>query len=192
MTRKIVLFGLMIESLALSSAFASSKECQLDQKSLKVKWTAFKTARRIGVSGIFPNVSFSGGKGKTIHDALKDVSFVINTQHIETGDKIRDGKIATIFFGSMENGKKILGKIDRVGRSYAQVSLKMNDVQRTIPLRLALQGKKLTGSGFVDIFDFVAEESLKKINQACYALHEGKTWNTVEVQMEVACEPEKK
>lgn len=39
----------------------------------------------------------------------------------------------------------------------------------------------LSGLGHIDVLDFSLSSALKSINEACYTMHEGKTWSHVEI-----------
>lgn len=160
-------------------------KCQL--KDVKVQWTGFKTAKKAGVSGIFKNVKLIGGLGGDGLDALKKLKFEIDTTALESGDAARDLKISKIFFGTMKDGSKITGSIQKVEKGYATARVTMNGVDKDVALEVKLDGNKVTGHGFIDILDFSAVSSLRSLNKACFAKHEGKTWSDAEVTITATC-----
>lgn len=63
----------------------------------------------------------------------------------------------------------------------------MNGVDKDVALEVKLDGNKVTGHGFIDILDFSAVSSLRSLNKACFAKHEGKTWSDAEVTITATC-----
>ena len=63
------------------------------------------------------------------------------------------------------------------------LALTLNGQTKEVPLTYTFEGNKLEAQGAIDVFDFVLNDQLAEINKACYALHEGKTWNDVGIAL---------
>ena len=173
---------LLLMSLLSTPIFA---DCiQLQKNSAKITWTSYKTLAKIGVSGTFKDVSFSKvNKGKTVKDVISKSSFSINTSSVFTKNPGRDNKISKFFFSTMTGGQKIQGKVSKVTQKYIFVDFTINSKTKTIPLPYSIKNNSLNAKGIIDIFDFSMNKELAALNKACFAKHEGKTWNDVEVQV---------
>ena len=184
MIRKIGV-ALMMGSLSLVS-FAGYGACKVDESTLKVAFTGYKTAKKLPVSGRFTKVAIKGGQGKDLLSALKTTGFTIDGTKIDSGDKGRDAKLGAIFFGAMSGGK-ISGKVDSIKDGYAYVSLTMNGVTKPVPLKLSMAGKAVEAQGVIDIMDFGGSSPLAALNKACFEKHEGKTWSEGAVTITASC-----
>jgi len=65
------------------------------------------------------------------------------------------------------------------------VDITMNSISLKIPMRYSVVNDKVSASGTIDLADFSMLKSLKSINKACYALHQGKTWQDVDISFEI-------
>jgi len=157
---------------------------------IDVSWKAFKTANKLGVDGIFTYVTFSPkkNKAKDLHGLLLGAKISIDPLKIDTGNKARDEKITSLFFAAMK-GKTIEGeiveiKVDTPKSGIFIAKIIMNAQEVLVPLRYyyEFKRKELVATGYIDIFDFSANDALKSINKACYDLHQGKTWNDVNIE----------
>lgn len=158
--------------------------CTIDKENLKVKWTAFKTPQKVGVSGAFTDLKYSGNNsGPSLEAALKEASLIIDSSKIDTNNPARDSKIVKFFFSNAMGDNKITAKVKSVSNNIANLEVTMNNKTVEVPLSLSLEKSKLTATGHLDILDFSMSKSLKAINKACYALHEGKTWSHVIVEV---------
>lgn len=61
----------------------------------------------------------------------------------------------------------------------------MNAKEQIVPMGYKVENNKLIAKGFLDILDFGMKGQLESLNQACRAKHEGKTWNDVEIGLEI-------
>jgi polyisoprenoid-binding protein YceI len=75
-------------------------DCLIKKEDVKVEFVAFKTPLKVGVKGWFEELGIEPKyTGKNLKSLLSNVSFDINTNSVATGNKDRDKKIATSFFG---------------------------------------------------------------------------------------------
>lgn len=81
------------------------------------------------------------------------------------------------------------GKVAKLKKNTIELDLLINKTKKTIPLKYTLKDKELKAEGTIDVFDFLLHDNLKAINKACYALHEGKTWNDVNIALKTNLKP---
>jgi len=175
--RTLILAGLLLAS----SAFA---ECTYYSENAKVTWKAFKTYEKIGVGGTFDHAEFSPKSAKTSEEFLTGSFMTINTSNVNSGNPGRDATLVSSFF-KVQNVDTITAKILSAKDSKAQVEITMNGVTKTIPMSYSVQEGKIIGKGVIDLSDFAMLKSLASINQTCFTLHAGKTWQDVEIGFEI-------
>lgn len=157
-------------------------------KNYHLKWTAFKTAKKIGVEGEFNSITFKNFKPKTeFNYLLKDISFEISTNSMSTNNESRDNNLKSHFF----DFGTISAVIKKVEKDYILLSVLMNKKQKIVALKYRVEKSKISATGFIDILDFNLSNQLANLNKQCFSLHEGKTWSDVELSLNVeleACE----
>ncbi len=170
-------------SIVLSTSLMAA-DCSVDTNSIEVSWKAFKTPAKAGVGGSFKGLKYSGKKSAgSIDDIIKSASITIDTDasSVHTKDKSRDGKIAKFFFSTMSGGTQIKATVKSLTKKRLTLAVTMNGKTVDVPMNYKVDGQRLEADGVIDVFDFSMTKQLDGINQACKALHEGKTWNDVEV-----------
>ena len=163
-----------------------AKDCtfSVNSKNVKVKWTAFKTLKKVGVSGGFDKLGIEKAKtGKNLSELVTGTKFNIDVKSVNSGDKGRDEKLVKFFFNNMKS-KSMFGKISKMSKGIVKLDLTMNGTKKTIPMIYKVKGNRFTATGHLDVLDFYMSKSLKGINEACSELHEGKTWNDVDIALE--------
>lgn len=176
--KKILLFSSIIFS---SHAFANC--LQISEQDLSVKWTAFKTPAKVGVSGSFKKFTFDGKtKGTSAKDIAYGLGLKIDHQTVDTANAARDAKIAKFFFSTIK-GKEIAARVTKIDDKNIVLKVNMNGVDRDVPMSYTILGNELKAQGVIDVLDFTMNKQLKDINKACFALHEGKTWSDVGLEL---------
>lgn len=145
-----------------------------------VKFTAFKTYAKKGVSGVFDVVKITTHKNNSITGLLNNATATINTTSVNSGNKSRDVKLVSKFF-DVQNVKDIEAKIVKVDKKTLIVKITMNEKSLNIPMSYTVNKNVIRANGTIDLADFGMIPSLKSINKACYALHQGKTWQDVDI-----------
>lgn len=183
MNVKAIIFA---AGLFLSAAQTMAASCySYDKKGISIKWTAFKTPRRIGVTGSLPNYSISGKmKGASVAELLKGQKIDIRVNQVASGNAGRDVKIVKFFFSGLVGGDIMTAKVKDVTKKIITMELILNGKKNVIPLMYKMNGMKLTATGHMDLFDFGMIDQLHALNKACYAMHEGKTWSQVVLSLE--------
>jgi len=153
----------------------------------EANWTAFKTPSKVGVGGRFREMGLKkeAYKGKSLSSILEGKEYKINTRSIWTRNAARDAKIIKYFFTGFKGGFVISGKIKEFDDEDMLMSVKMNGVEKDIPMKVKVDESFLTATGTIDVFDFALSDNLKAINRACKALHQGKTWSDVDLELKV-------
>ncbi|MRI58176.1 MAG: hypothetical protein C6H99_01570 [Epsilonproteobacteria bacterium] len=164
--RKIVIVTLL-SLLALA-------QCQLHS----LRWTAFKTPLKAGVKGTFDKIAFLPGKA-----CLDGAEVIINKHSVNTGNKDRDKTLDEAFFSKLKGDIK--AKIVHVDKKRMDVQITLNGQTKTIPFTYEKEEGSIEAHGVIDIFDFSGSKALQSINKACYDLHQGKTWNDVELSFTI-------
>lgn len=173
----------IIFSLFVSASFSACKY-EIEAKGVDVIWTAFKTPKKVGVKGEFKELGIKKEyKGESLESIFTGVKFDIDTSSTWTRNAGRDAKIVKYFFQPMIGGLSIKGSITEFDEDEMVLKLKMNKVEQVVPMSVKVDDKKVVANGVIDVLDFSLANSLKGINQACYDLHQGKTWNDVEIQL---------
>lgn len=194
-----VLFSVVVAGVLSSSLFAGP--CVLAQTgAVDVVWTGYKTEKKVGVSGGFDGVVYTPVKkeGDSFKDILVGSKVTIDTAKVNSKNSARDEKLAKFFFGMM-NSKNIEAKIvaikaDKTPKGaprggVVDVEISMNGVKKVTQMKY-VYGEDLmfNASGVIDLADFDASKALSSINQACYDLHEGKTWSEVGISFKTKIE----
>ena len=168
---------------ALSLLFATtlfSAECTYETHSPKVSWKAFKTYEKAGVGGSFEQALFKNSPAKSIEESLIGNTITLQTKSINSGNASRDATLVKAFF-DVQKSETITAVIESVKNSKAYVSITMNGVKKLIPMPYTIDENGIIAKGTIDLGDFMMLPSLSSINKACYELHEGKTWQDVEI-----------
>jgi polyisoprenoid-binding protein YceI len=115
---------------------------------------------------------------------LLNSSVKIDTQSVNSGNKGRDIKLVSYFF-NIQDVKFIKAKIVEIKNSNIIVKISMNSKSLNIPMSYKVQNNTIIANGTIDLADFDMLTSLSAINKACYTLHQGKTWQDVNISFEI-------
>lgn len=154
----------------------------MSKDDLNLTWTAFKTPKKVGVSGTFNELGLEKDSlsAKSFSGLLGGVKFAISTKTVATKDSGRDQKIATFFF---KEAPSIKGAILEASDTSLLVGIEMNGVKKEVPMKVKLQDESFVATGSMDVLEFGMSENLKSLNKACFELHEGKTWSDVDLKL---------
>ncbi len=172
--------------LTIFSINSFAKCLDYDKSQTSIMWEAFKTPAKAGVKGEFKGFDIKPSKTKAqLKDILLGSTFSIDSSSVFTKNPARDKKIVSNFFSKVE----IKGKVTQVKQKVLTLELTMNNKKVKVPMNYILQGHTLSANGTIDVFDFMMQDNLSAINKACYALHEGKTWNDVNIYLKSTFKP---
>lgn len=170
-------------ALALCVSSLAADCLQLTKDTPKVTWTAFKTPAKAGVNGTFTDTRITTKTAKNIQELMNNATFSINTKSSSTKDSARDANINKNFFSLFKAPGQITGKVLKVTDKKVNVAITLNNKTIEVPLNYTFENSQLVAKGTIDVFDFSLNDQLKKLNKACFALHEGKTWNDVNIEI---------
>ncbi len=183
MKRIIFLAVLTLSFPALSAPAICVFDYAKDGSTLS--WTAFKTPKKVGVTAKFSDFTIVAKNSKSIADLVSSATFDVNSQSVDSGDKLRDAKIQSFFFKKMAKGTKIIGKVVKATDTSADVEFTFNGVTKVVPMTVKFDEptSKLTLKGSLDVLQFGMESNLAALTKACFEKHEGKTWADVDLEL---------
>ena len=166
-----------------------------DSSATTIGFGAFKFTEKKEVKGGFLKFSVDSTSTSNniidIYEIFHNAKFSISVDGLDTKDQGRDYNIKTSFFGQMKETASITGKvIDLVdGKDSGSdliVSLKFNNVENQVALKVSLVDNVLTLNGAINLNDFKAQKALSSLNKTCKDLHKGSdgksvTWPEVNI-----------
>jgi polyisoprenoid-binding protein YceI len=169
-------------TMAFLLTVASLSAYEVD--SVAVKFTAFKTYAKVGVSGTFNKVATSAKAADEVEKLLLNSSLVIDTSSVNSGNEGRDIKLVSSFFQT-QGVDKISASVVKVNKDSVLVKITMNAMSVEIPMAYTNVNNTIDAKGTIDLADFGMIPSLESINKACYDLHQGKTWRDVDLSFKL-------
>lgn len=159
----------------------------IEQKTITVKWTGYKTTDKIAVNGQFNEISISNSKNApTSIEALNGAKFSIPISSLTSDNDERDGKLKQLFFGVMDATLSLSGTLNLNNDGTGNIDLLMNGVQQKIPVTYIASGQLVEINGTLNLDNWNTQSALASLAKACFELHKGpdgesKTWNEVAV-----------
>ncbi len=171
----------LLFSLSLLFALVSANAYELNGD-LNVKWTGFKTAKKVGVSGTFKDINLEIKKSDNFSEFLKSANVKINTLSFDSGLDVRNKSIVSTLF-SLKSSEEISGAITEVNTENKTLTLKltMNQVTKNIPMSYDVNNGSIIAKGQIDVLDYNMSEPYAKFAKACFDLHEGKSYSEVHI-----------
>lgn len=161
---------------------------ELKQDSIDVQWTGYKTAAKVGVSGTFKEITYTGKtKADDVDDLLTGSALTMNLSTPSSGNAGRDMNLKTKFFKLI--GNQAIASVKKIEKGLARVDVKMGKKVVDVALVPDLKDDVLTLTGTLDMFDFAIDSAFASIAKTCRALHEGKTWNDVAIKVTATVTP---
>lgn len=180
--RKILLTSVL--ALAL---FTNLNAYELDGK-LDVKFTGFKSAKKVGVSGTFKTIKLDIKKSAKLADFLKSSNVEIDALSVDTKMAFRDKNITSTLF-SLASAKTIMGSISSVKgddkKGTLSLKLTMNKVTKEVPMTYMVDAGKIMVKGSVEILDFALNDSFAAFALKCKAFHQNKTYSDVALEFTI-------
>ena len=159
----------------------------IEQKTITVKWTGYKTTDKIAVNGEFKEIKISNSnKSATAVEALNGAQFEIPISSLASGNNERDGKLKQLFFGVMDATLSLTGTLNLKTDGTGNINLLMNGVQQKIPVTYITSGQLVELEGTINLDDYNTQAALASLAKACFDQHKGpdgvsKTWNEVAI-----------
>lgn len=198
--KKIILSVLIALSIVSNLSAEEKTGCELSVVGdVNVSWTAYKTAEKVAVGGIFDSVKYSpvAPVGTNFRSILVGSTISIDTSSVNSKNEGRDDKLVKFFFNMM-SGKSIDAKVadikadkkikDAPRTGIITVDITMNGVTKPVDMKYSFSDGVFSATGVIDILDFSADKALDSINKACFDLHNGKTWSDVAISFSTKIE----
>jgi len=183
----IILFSIAIISCK-KEVKKEPAQFSIEQKTITVKWTGYKTTDKIAVNGEFKeiNISTDAKNSTTAVGALNGAKFNIPVSSLFSNNDERDGKLKQLFFGAMDATLSLTGTLNLNDDGTGDIDLLMNGVQQKIPVTFIASGQLVEINGIMNLDNWNAQSALGSLAKACFEQHKGpdgesKTWNEVAV-----------
>jgi len=172
--------------LVLAFSMASSLSAYELNGNLDVKWTGYKLASKVGVSGTFNKIDLTIKKSDNLTKFLKSAKVKIDAKSLESKDEGRNFNITSTLF-SLASAKTIKGSISSVNEADKTLVLDivMNGVKKAIPMTYEINNQNIIVKGVIDILDFNMQNSYKAFTQTCGALHENVSYSDVNIEFTI-------
>lgn len=156
-----------------------------DSTATEFAWTSYKFNDKKPVGGTFDVIDItSDGSSDNPIALIESMKFSMKTASVQSANEERDGKIANLFFGTL-NTPSIDGSVKKLkddGKAIIEVT--MNGVKADIEGDYTFEDGKFSFNTSVDVSIWNALIGIKTLNDACYDLHTGddgvsKLWSEV-------------
>lgn len=159
-----------------------------DEGSTEFEWTSYKTSEKKGVPGTFNEIEVTSESSTDPKEVLQSITFSMSTASVETQNEDRNGKIATLFFETI-NTASIVGSIkslDDDGK--AMIEITMNEITVDIEGEYTLNEGDFSFESVIDVSAWNALAGIEALNEACSELHTGedgvsKLWSEIKLSL---------
>lgn len=195
--KKGIIYSLAIAGTMVFASCGGEVEEVMDDKPLEIcfytydnattefAWTAYKTTEKVAVGGTFNVIDITSDSSSDDAAALiESMKFSIETASVNSANEERDGKIADLFFGTL-NTASIDGRVKMLkDNGKAVIEISMNSVKADIEGDYTLVDGKFTFNTSVEMSIWNAMNGIETLNEACNDLHTGedgvsKLWSEV-------------
>ena len=179
--------SLIVSLVFFFSTVSLAETCHynLDSEAIEFNWTAFKTPKKAPVGGTFADLGFKKENyhAKDLSELMTQIEFSIDTSSVRTKNTARDANIVKWFFQQIAGGMNFTGKVKKLTEKSVVVDVTANKVTKTITMNRTNKNNTLVAAATVNLMDFNLSKALASINKACYELHNGKTWEDVDIKV---------
>lgn len=180
---KTAIKSIIAAFLLVSMANAYSAKSQPD-----VKWTAFKLAEKVGVTGTFKKLEFSSTEDANFAKFAKSLSVKIDAYELDSiKNPDRDKKILALWINSKDalitakvvdiKGDDTKGELD--------LEVTMNQNPQIVKMPYKVENGKLSAKGTIDILSFGMQKGFDAYSKNCSDVHNGKSWTDVDIAFEL-------
>ncbi len=176
-----------ITSLVAALALASTLSAYEQNGDVAIKWTGFKLASKVGVSGSFNIIESKTTPSDNFVEFLKSASVSIPTASFESNDKGRNENIISTLF-SPTTAANISAKIVSVDESDKSmiVEITMNEVVNKTIMKYDVNDGKLIAKGAINVLDFNLSNPFLAFAKKCQSFHEGYSYPNVDLEFSLA------
>ncbi len=165
-------------SLVASLGLAYSANGDLD-----LKYTGFKTAKKVGVKGTFKDIKLNSTANAKFADFAKSLSVEIDGNKVDTKLPMRDKNVAIIFSKSPAIKAEIVGVKGDDTKGVFDMKITMGGMSKNINFDYTVDAAKgIMAKGKLDILTFGMGETFGAFAKKCAGFHAGKTWSEVEME----------
>jgi len=168
---------------------ADTVEClySFDESATKVFWAAYKTDDKLKVVGQFKELKTDRTEQKfsSLEELVNGVNFSINTASSASGDEIRDLSLKDYFFQLFTENFEINGSLTEMNEESITATINLFGTIKNIKLTYSADEEVLKMKGTLSLEEFGALKAYNSIHEKCFDLHKGKTWDDVDVIIEV-------
>ena len=153
---------------------------------LEVKWTGFKTEKKVGVSGTFKDISLDIKKSDDFVEFLKSAKVEIQTLSFDSKNTFRDKNITSTLF-SLATATKIEGYLENINTASKKMTLQvtMNKVKHAVPMTFKVKDGMIIAKGKIDILDYDMDEPFAAFALKCAHYHENKSFSDVDIEFTI-------
>jgi polyisoprenoid-binding protein YceI len=179
-----------MKKILLLSVFAFTLVSSLNAYELNgdlgVKWTGFKTEKKVPVSGTFNSIKLDIQSNDKLDDFLTSAKVEILSESLESMNPGRNKSMTSTLF-SLATSKIIEGQITSVNEDEKSLMLDvtMNEVTNSVKMDYTIENGKIVASGGIDILDFSMQNSYMAFAKECAALHENKSFSEVDIEFTI-------
>jgi len=172
-----------------TAVVAEKTDClySFDESAVKVFWAAYKTSDKLKVVGQFKELKTdrTDQKFSSLEELVNGINFSINTANSVSGDEIRDLSLKAYFFQLFTENFEIKGGLAAMSEGVVIATIDVFGVQKNIKLAYSLDEEILKMKGTLSLEQIGATKAYLSIHNKCVDLHKGKTWDDVDVIIEV-------
>ena len=153
---------------------------------LGVKWTGFKTEKKVAVSGTFNEINLDIKSSENLSEFLKSAKVKINSISLESKNEGRNKSMTSTLF-SLATAKEIKGAILEVNETKKTLllDLTMNEVTKIVPMTYEIIDGNITAKGTIEILDFNLKGSFLAFAKECAVYHENKSYSDVDIEFTI-------
>ncbi|MBL3520710.1 YceI family protein [Arcobacter lanthieri] len=150
---------------------------------LTLKWTGYKLASKVGVSGTFNKIDFDIKKSDNLAEFLKSSKVKIDSNSLESNDPTRNANITSTLF-SLASANFIEGEISSVDEKNKTLILDilMNGIKKSTTMTYEINNGNIIAKGAIDILDFNMKNSYEAFTKICGVLHENISYSDVNIE----------
>jgi len=153
---------------------------------LAVKWTGYKTEKKVPVSGTFNTIKFDIKSSDNLSTFLKSSIVTIESSSLESKNPARNLNMTSTLF-SIATSKVIEGNISDVNEMKKSLTLNvsMNEITKAIPMMYEINDGKIVAKGSIDILNFGMKNSFMAFAKKCAAFHQNKSFSEVGIEFTI-------
>ncbi|GMB92378.1 YceI family protein [Helicobacter bizzozeronii] len=176
-----------MKKFAIAALLASAllQANSLDTTKVSMSFTAFKTAKKVGVEGTFDHVLYRFNKDtSSVAHMLDKATATINVAQVNLHDETKTKNVKEAFFDQFKDQSlKVTFRNVVAGENQGTLlaSVRMNGKSVKVPMSYTIKDKELVATGVLDIMEFGLKEAFHKLAAACSAQHEKLTWSQVQI-----------